>query len=624
MWRIKKKYKCKLCQNKLTSTTDVYTCQKCGQQYKLVNKELKEINYVARPEKAKIMSNSQRLLVIMGACFLLIGTVFFAVNEFNQTPEFKKNIETKLKTEFDNIVEDKSVINTPVTKPMKLFTQRFSELEPVNSIKDIKFLKVSYQDDSWLFSYSLNGQKESPNSYIKMSHDVVIHSSDKIKEEEFQLFPNLESLDLANSPEIEASSKEKPLEGLEHLKFYVGSLNQTVTDVTTIFDNPEELLGLGLNLVTKSDNEGLKEFPQLKFLDIRYISEKLAGKIDFSEINTTDITIDSAQLTDLSWLAEVKPLKKLQIQHPKGHDYTFLYKMPKLTTLNIMDNHLDDIDFINNMPRLTHVTLHTKKVKNFDALKNSQTLSSLALTLGDKAKDLRFIETIPNLTDLNLAIPENSEAIDLPDLTKLDFLTNLILSQPLNQLESKTVNNLIVEGQGNNNDELIKNFPNLKKLTVTDLKINKWLANDSNPDLEELNIMASRLYDGKLESILAVNGLKKLSIKDSYIENFNKEKVTKKSHVTDLEISRSHIDKIKVGDVLACMPEIRTLELVEDKLNQVPDLTPLSELETLDLSFNNLSSISEGLTAPKLKKVVITGNDIKESESINSQIMIID
>ncbi|WEG73030.1 hypothetical protein [Vagococcus intermedius] len=622
MWRTKKK--CKLCQNKLTLNTDVYTCTKCGQQYKIIDTKLQEINYVAMPEKAKIMSSSQRLMVITGACFLLIGTIFFAVNEFNQSPTLKKTLDNKLLNEIGDMVEDSSIIKNPITQPMKLFTKRFSELEPFYDIRDIKFLKVSYQDDGWLFSYSLNGNKESPNSYIKTSNDVVIHSSDKIKEEEFQLFPNLESLDLANSSEIEASSKDKPFHGLKNLKFYVGSLNQTVADVTTIFDNPDEILGLGLHLISKSDNEGLKEFPQLKFLDIRYISEKLEGKIDFSEINTTDIMIDSAQITDLSWLKDVKPLKKLQIKHPKGHDYTFLYKMPKLTTLNITDNHLDDIDFINNMPMLTHVSLHTKKVKNFDVLKDSDTLSSLELTLGDSVKDISFIETISNLVDLNLNISGNSEEIELPLLKKLEFLTNLTLSQPLNELDSKTVNNLVVEGQGDNNDDLIKNFPNLKKLTVTDLKINKWLANDSNPDLEELNIRASRLYDGKLESILAVNGLKKLSITDSYIENFNQHKVTKKSHVTDLEISRSHIDKIKVSDVLACMPEIKNLKLVEDKLDRIPDLSSFPNLESLDISFNTLSSISDMSLAPKLKKIIITGNDIKDSNSVDSKVIVVD
>jgi internalin A len=107
-------------------------------------------------------------------------------------------------------------------------------------------------------------------------------------------------------------------------------------------------------------------------------------------------------------------------------DYSFLTELKNLTTLDLSYNQISDISFLTELKNLTTLYLSYNQISDYSFLTELKNLTTLDLR-NNQISDISFLTELKNLTTLDLS---SNQISDLPDeITQLKYLRKLDLGQ---------------------------------------------------------------------------------------------------------------------------------------------------------------------------------------------------
>jgi internalin A len=397
---------------------------------------------------------------------------------------------------------------------------------------------------------------------------------------------------------------------------------------------------------------------------VRLAINKPAGTlfyIDVKFLQTLNASFDSIQT--LEGIQYCTSLSILKLGSNKISDISLLRTLTSLTELELNINRITDITPLQNLIRLQRLFIDNNQVSSFLPLQNMVSLiylsangpgssSSIGLftdlspiqgltnletlsAVGNRISNLTPLRNLTRLTNLYLFANEISDLTPLQSLTGLSILeirTNQISNiNPLQNLVSLTSLDLGVNQ--------ISNLTPLQNLTrLTTLKIHSNRISDITPlqNLTQLTSLSlsNNLFISDISPIQNLINLTSLSIGDNRITDISL--LQNMVNMTTLDITKNQITNINVvqnmrslnsffsndnliADVtpLQNVTTLRMLFLRNNRIgNNITSLAGLSNLTTLGLSVNNISTIQPIINSfPNLSTFgIITGNSVPSSE----------
>ena len=280
--------------------------------------------------------------------------------------------------------------------------------------------------------------------------------------------------------------------------------------------------------------------------------------------NIEVLGIGYTPIDDITPVYKFKKLKQLYVSRTGIKDYSFIKNIPTLEGIDFSENDIQDISFLKDYPNLKLISAAGNNIENIDVLKNLTNLESLNLD-NNKIKDISALKDLNHLRAVSL---ENN------NITKLDALSNK------NELERLFLSN-------NSGLELatLKN-DSLEQLTV------------NNTNIRDLSVVANL---PKLKKIVA-----------------NDNKITTLSHLKNAKILESvEVNNNKIDSLDFENSTITSLEIKNNKLEDINNVHKLPALENLDASGNKISEFPSN-KQNKLINLTVNNNTIGSLENVNN------
>ena len=280
--------------------------------------------------------------------------------------------------------------------------------------------------------------------------------------------------------------------------------------------------------------------------------------------NIEVLGIGYTPIDDITPVYKFKKLKQLYVSRTGIKDYSFIKNIPTLEGIDFSENDIQDISFLKDYPNLKLISAAGNNIENIDVLKNLTNLESLNLD-NNKIKDISALKDLNHLKAVSL---ENN------NITKLDALSNK------NELERLFLSN-------NSGLELatLKN-DSLEQLTV------------NNTNIRDLSVVANL---PKLKKIVA-----------------NDNKITTLSHLKNAKILESvEVNNNKIDSLDFENSTITSLEIKNNKLEDINNVHKLPALENLDASGNKISEFPSN-KQNKLINLTVNNNTIRSLENVNN------
>ena len=315
----------------------------------------------------------------------------------------------------------------------------------------------------------------------------------------------------------------------------------------------------------ESNVEKMKEWLKtVKYLNIGQNKDPLKRSGLELMPNIEVLGIGYTSIDDITPVYKFKKLKQLYVSKTGIKDYSFIKNIPTLEGIDFSENDIQDISFLKDYPNLKLVSAAGNNIENIDVLKNLTNLESLNLD-NNKIKDISALKDLNHLRAVSL---ENN------NITKLDALSNK------NELERLFLSN-------NSGLELatLKN-DSLEQLTV------------NNTNIRDLSVVANL---PKLKKIVA-----------------NDNKITTLSHLKNAKILESvEVNNNKIDSLDFENSTITSLEIKNNKLEDINNVHKLPALENLDASGNKISEFPSN-KQNKLINLTVNNNTIRSLENVNN------
>ena len=315
----------------------------------------------------------------------------------------------------------------------------------------------------------------------------------------------------------------------------------------------------------ESNVEKMKEWLKtVKYLNIGQNKDPLKRSGLELMPNIEVLGIGYTPIDDITPVYKFKKLKQLYVSRTGIKDYSFIKNIPTLEGIDFSENDIQDISFLKDYPNLKLISAAGNNIENIDVLKNLTNLESLNLD-NNKIKDISALKDLNHLKAVSL---ENN------NITKLDALSNK------NELERLFLSN-------NSGLELatLKN-DSLEQLTV------------NNTNIRDLSVVANL---PKLKKIVA-----------------NDNKITTLSHLKNAKILESvEVNNNKIDSLDFENSTITSLEIKNNKLEDINNVHKLPALENLDASGNKISEFPSN-KQNKLINLTVNNNTIRSLENVNN------
>ena len=317
--------------------------------------------------------------------------------------------------------------------------------------------------------------------------------------------------------------------------------------------------------VHETNVEKMKEWLKtVKYLNIGQNKDPLKRNGLNLMPNIEVLGIGYTSIDDITPVYKFKKLKQLYVSRTGIKDYSFIKNIPTLEGIDFSENDIQDISFLKDYPNLKLVSAAGNNIENIDVLKNLTNLESLNLD-NNKIKDISALKDLNHLRAVSL---ENN------NITKLDALSNK------NELERLFLSN-------NSGLELstLKN-DNLEQLTV------------NNTNIRDLSVVSNL---PKLKKIVA-----------------NDNKITTLSHLKNAKVLESvEVNNNKIDSLDFENSTITSLEIKNNKLEDINNVYKLTGLENLDASGNKISEFPSN-KQNKLINLTVNNNVIRTMENVNN------
>lgn len=489
---------------------------------------------------------------------------------------------------------------------------------PANMVSDSQLAKIQQLSikrdwETWQVGYSFEAPLE---DLPQDSGDGFVWLS-LSPEEELDLngitrFSGLKKLDVDDR--VTASDiKGMQLEG-------ISAYFLSPAEAAEILENPAAVKELGFNAGVDS-LDGIDLFENLETLSF-----------DYSEIDNVDALIHVGHLKNLSMHCDETLT-----------DFTVLEKLSDLEKLSLTADGLKTIDFVSRLGNLYSLEITGGKLRTLSGLENCPALRSLSVTGCMELKDMSAVSELENLQELALEVPYGCPEPNLDKLTGLKKLS-LDMFQDCTAIQNMTeLTELHLYGGCLTKGLDLSRLTSLRELSCTSFTgfELEMAALEPFGMLERLDLSGASTYDD-ISGLFGMPNLKELNISgmqceidfDAVPENSTLEIL----HMDDMYlyenvqvdyfsgITMADWDEVILDehtDFLKKLSGLKELYLSKDALTDIAFAEELPALEILDISENYITQLRPLAGLPSLKKVICTGNPLKNEKVLKDSVLII-
>ena len=279
--------------------------------------------------------------------------------------------------------------------------------------------------------------------------------------------------------------------------------------------------------------------------------------VQVMHFGVSTLKLRSAQVSDLTPLANLTKLQSLDLEDTQVSDLAPLANLTKLRSLDLEDTQVSDLAPLANLTKLQSLDLDDTQVSDLTPLANLTKLQSLWLN-GTPVSDLA---PLANLTKLRICHSARTQVSDLAPLANLIKLEHLNL-----------------------NHTQVSDLAPLANLTkLQSLALDRTQVSDLTPLANLVKLESLDLDNTQVSNLTSLANLAKLESLD-----LNHTQVSDLAPLANLtKLERLNLDRTQVSD-LAPLANLTELESLDLDNTQVSDLTPLANLTKLErLSLDN-------------------------------------
>ncbi len=394
--------------------------------------------------------------------------------------------------------------------------------------------------------------------------------------------------------------------------------------VTAYFDSFEE------EAAALSDPGTIRE------LVVKGSIEQLDGIEAFSNVEA--LSLYAGELGDVDALAALKQLRSLTLTSADAiSDFSVLATAGKLEELSIDSESLKSLEFLQRMPQLKGLGLKDGEFIHLGGIEALAHLERLSIENCDELTDLSSVASLVSLRELTLDKPYKCPEPSLEELVNLQRLT-LEGFDTCEFLPSLTNMEELVLRSCNLSSPDLSGLTKLRKLTCTSYGTDRSYDFITGlATLEELNLSGVVTYED-VSGIFSLPQLKKLNISGIECE-INFDKITDNPSLETLEMAGVKLyenvqieggygivsidwDDVYLADhtdFVAHFPNLKKLDVADNKLENIDFAAALVKLEEIDLSDNYVTELHALAELPSLRQVNCKGNPVSNLRVLDEE-----
>ncbi len=434
----------------------------------------------------------------------------------------------------------------------------------------------------------------------------------------FQNYKDKDLADLASFPGLEFLSiddelYEGDLDGLNHLNAVYAE--NSITEMVDIIPDAESIVELGIkSTFFEKSLEGLEAFPNLEYLSVDY-----------------------DDLEDISILEQYPDLRGLTLEGCDSlTDYSPLMALTNMEVLKIASSQLKSIDFVKQMPNLTHLRIEDSKITGLEALRSCPNLRLLSLVDNYSIvdDDYSVVGEMEMLEDLTISLGHLFELPSFAKLTKLLQLSLKNVDDPTPLKDAVNVKYLELDDISWWDLNVLTSMENLSSLKLTNSHLNTLEPLTQFSNLMLLDLEGTNVY-GNVEEIFGIPSLYYLNMKDCKIGlDFDRVPVNEMLLMLDLSEltimedpsftsqNRTEIYLSSHYEFFENFPNVTELYLKSLQLDSIEFVKSMPNLEYLDITDNNVTSLKPLEALEQFRMVSCGRNTILENVSADSGISV--
>lgn len=372
-------------------------------------------------------------------------------------------------------------------------------------------------------------------------------------------------------------------------------------------------------------------------LTVKGSIEQLDGIEAFPNVEM--LSLYAAELEEVDALAALKQLRSLTLTSADGiSDFSVLSTAAKLEELSIESESLKSLEFLQRMPQLKGLGLKDGQFINLGGIESLEHLERLSIKNCDELMDMGSVSALLTLRELTLDKPYKCPE---PSLAELVNLQRLML-EGFNSCEflPKLTNleELVLRGCNLSSDSSLDGLSKLRKLTCTSYGSDRSLAFINHlTTLEELNLGGMVTYED-VSGIFMLPQLKKLHISGMECE-IDFDKITDNPSLESLEMAGIKLyENVKIEggygivsidwdnvyladhtDFVAHFPNLKKLDVADNKLENIDFAAALMKLEEIDLSDNYVTDLHALAELTALREVNCKGNPVSNLRVLDEE-----
>lgn len=393
-------------------------------------------------------------------------------------------------------------------------------------------------------------------------------------------------------------------------------------------------------------------------------SSQISDLEHLSEINGLRyLSLRTKKVKDLNFISKFNDLKVLTLREIDPYDYSFLRELLKLERLYISGNTKFKTKLLSNLNGLKLLILHKLRIGSLEPLRDCENLEGIYLRNIDSLYSLNDLKHVPQLKELDIWDCSNIKDIKgleyLQKLQKLWFRMNMEadsyeILKKLKELKilhltgNKTLANIDflanhenLENVSFSNTAIRKIDPIVKNNALYRLWLNRTQVSDISvlrnfPELIDISIAYTEVEDfSPLEDCLKLEqmsidqsqmstffGLKtiaklnQLTIYGGLISNLFNYSIEELTSLESITFRDTQVDNL---DVLAKIPNLKSLSLIDSELRGISDLPQLTKIEKLSFYDSHPEDIEPIIKMKNLKQIYIQSS--KENESFYNDLV---
>ena len=320
-------------------------------------------------------------------------------------------------------------------------------------------------------------------------------------------------------------------------------------------------LGLGDSVIYSNQLWEIKDF---------VVPEGVQNMADISRLLYLDsLTISNYNLDSVAFLSNLSRLRRLNLSgsRVRAEDLGIIGSLPNLQELTLSNCGLSTLTGLENAHELTYLNLSSNSIRNLSALNSLYHLQELDLS-HNAVTDLTQLANLSQLTKLNISYNSISSILTISPCTRLTWL-----------------------------DASYNALPEINAV-----------ANFS--DLTYLNVDHNALTD--VDVIGTCTNLQEVRIANNSISNIGA--LASLVNLVDFDFSNNAVTAFPAWPAESC-----ALRMINGSYNQISDLSPLSNMHTLNflhMDYNKITSVAALAKCHTLVQINIFGNEIKDPQTI--------